>query len=191
MGIIGIGRTKVVDVPEGLRTVSEYNRPSNTLTLPAETSGGLYSLSLGVGVVVLGRFDVAYDWAWRWSYHGGRTAWSQISFPSDDHLGYAYSGTDSTVTAAVSLRKGPNTPYLATGVRFYCDRLASGHDDFARFGEQHGRPFRGRSPVIGLGWRSGFLEVEVEWSRARSNDATPTRASHLRFCLRATPLRSR
>jgi hypothetical protein len=164
LGIL-INKTQMKNIRENIRIVSEYSCETNTHKLPSNTGGTLYGYSIGIGIVLADKVELAYDIVYRESYSGGRTTWSEIGFPSDDYIGYRYNGKDKNLSAVVrfSLEDVPKVfAYFKTGIRFHDNKISSGADAFGKFHTQNSMDINNRSYLFGVGFK---VSVDIiEWS---------------------------
>lgn len=194
LGIL-INKTQIKNIPENIRIVSEYNRETNTHKLPSNTGGTLYGYSIGIGIILADKVELAYDIVYRESYSGGRTTWSEIGgFPSDDYIGYRYNGKDKNLSAVVrfSLEDIPKVfAYFKAGIRFHDNKISSGSDAFGEFHTQNSMNISNRSYLLGVGFKvSGdIIEWSFEFEYGNSFSKTPlVRSYGLNFTFSILPL---
>ena len=144
------GHASLADLPASVRDVGEFSRRSNRHTLPINSGGTLGGGSIGAGVLIAQRIELAYDFAVRNSGGGGRTTWSEIGFPSDDYVGYKYEGLDSTFSAAYRIA---GNCFARSGIRVHHKTVSSGADAFGQFWPENSVDINRRSLVFGGGYR--------------------------------------
>jgi hypothetical protein len=175
---IFINKTRIKNIPENLRMVSEYNRQTNIHKLPSNTGGALHGYSIGIGIVLANKVELLYDIVKRESYSGGRSTWSEIGFPSDDYIGYRYNGKDKNLCVAVRFSNEGEPEvftYLKTGIRFHDNKISSGTDAFGEFHPQNSMNISNRSYLLGAGIKVSVdaIEWSFEFDYGNSFNKTP------------------
>jgi hypothetical protein len=186
------GYACVTDLPDSVRAVTEYKRPDRRHTLPFDTGGSLAGVSVGAGILVAQRVGLSYDAAFRNSYHGGRTTWSEIEFDyADDYIGYRYRGWDSTLSGTVDLTRYANGRiYVRSGIRLYHVTLSSGTDAYAEFSAQNSLRLNDRKSIViagGVRWWPAFgrliVGLELEGTSGTAKPGVQELYFRLRFSL--------
>ncbi len=160
------------NIPEDMRRVSEYNRETKFHTLSSHGSGFVFGGTIGGGATILRKVELAIDWSFFInSYQAGRDTWSEIGFPSQDYLGYAYKGRTTDFSMTLPFVRDAfegrtiGECYVRGGARKEGFRFASGADAWNTFLPQHEIKQNHWAYLAGVGCRVGqIMDLELETS---------------------------
>jgi len=171
-------------IPDRIRTVHPYHREKTDVLLTDHVQGHLLGMTIGTGLMMLQRFELAAEYTVGAMSDAGGYIW----YPSNDAVGYVIIGDITTISLSTRVLYGL---HVKMGYRARWLDLYSGHDAWASFHIQnHWRIPRQDLIVYALAyklfqpyfkWYDDWVDLEIEYGITIS----PEHDAHPYFGVRA------